>query len=485
MKSKNNDRGRRSAANAGKSRPKPPFKRGPRAARDDRKMDRPAPTEVTSPGLLARQAAVELIYAVMVSGRALDHALAKTFGAPAFESIEPRDRALARLIAMTVLRLHGDLAACLNTFLEKPLDQSKSKIWSILLAGTAQLRVLKISPHAAISLSVDLARSQPDTERFAKLVNAILRRVSEIDDSEDTASFGGKQNIPAWMLESWRDSYGAETAEKIARASLREPALDVSVKSDAAVWAEALDGTVLPTGTIRADVSGRIEDQPGFAEGAWWVQDCAAALPAKLFADLEGKRVADLCAAPGGKTLQLAARGAEVTAVDIGITRLEKLRENLARTSLSAQVVAADVLDWSPAEKCDGILLDAPCTATGTIRRHPDILHLKRATDLRDLVTLQSRLLRRAAPWVKPGGELIYCTCSLQSAECEQQIERFLDQHPAFERKPICPGEAGIEAAWLTPLGDLRTFPHHLDLGPKGLSGIDGFYTARLVRKPG
>ncbi len=278
-------------------------------------------------------------------------------------------------------------------------------------------------------------------------------------------------------------STGQQTARRIADASLREAPLDLSVKSDAEGWAKRLGGSVLPTGTVRVEAGGRIEDLAGFDEGAWWVQDAAAALPARLLGDVAGLEVADVCAAPGGKTLQLAAAGARVTAVDVSPERLERVAANLERLKLDAGLVAADVAAWQPGRTFDAVLLDAPCTATGTIRRHPDILHLKRASDIAALETVQKSLLESAARLVKPGGLLVYCTCSLEPEEGSLQVERFLAAHPDFERVPIRAEEIGGAPEWLTAAGDLRTFPFHLDLGKEEMSGLDGFYATRLRRR--
>jgi len=461
--------------------------KGPRRDRPNDRRAAPSdskPAIAYGPGFDTRKIAVSIIHEVLVRGRSFDAAVAREFSSPVGQALEGRDRALARLIAVTVLRRHGDLAAVLNTFLGKPLSEDKGKVWPILLSGAAQLLILEVQPHAAISLSVDVARTDPTTERFANLVNAILRRTSETGAEILASLKGAARNIPDWMLQSWIEAYGEDAAEGIAASSILEPALDFSVAEDATQWAEKLAGIVLPTGSVRAKVSGRIEELAGFEDGAWWVQDTAASLPVKLLGDIKGKSVADLCAAPGGKTLQLAARGAEVVAVDISLTRLDRLKENLARTKLKATMISADIFDWMPDAKFDGVLLDAPCTSTGTIRRHPDILHIKRDTDIPVLAKLQAGLLRRAADFVAPGGTLIFCTCSLQPQEGVEQIEKFLERRPEFVRKPIEAGEAGIQDDWITADGDLRTLPHLFPAETPELSGIDGFFAARLVHQP-
>lgn len=428
-------------------------------------------------GLEAREAAVRLLTSVLEQGHSLDGALAKAFQKT---SLEPRDRALARLIAATVLRRLGQLEAVLNSYLEKPLPK-KGALWQILLSGAAQLLFLDTPPHAAVGLAVEQARRDRQAARYDKLVNALLRRVSREGRAAIEAQDGVALNIPKWLLDRWTAAYGAETARRIAEASLTEAALDLSVKGDATSWAEKLGGAVLVTGSIRLAAGGRIDGLPGFTEGAWWVQDAAAALPARLLGDVTGKTVLDLCAAPGGKTAQLASAGADVTAIELSATRLERLKSNLDRLGLTANLVEADAATWSPGRSFDAVLLDAPCTATGTIRRHPDILRLKRPDDVAALSEIQTRLLDHAAGLVAPGGTLIYCTCSLEPEEGVQQVERFLERHPQFERRPVFVGESGLGPAWLTDAGDVRTLPFQAADPSSESTGIDGFYVARLV----
>ena len=456
------------------------FRRGPqRPHTHAHKPKAPAPAPLP-PGLPAREAAVAVIAAVLDDGRSFDGAAAKEFSA---RGLEGRDRALARLIAATVLRRLGELEALLNGFLEKPLPKRQGKLWPILLSGVAQLLFLETPPHAAVGLAVDQARRDRHAARYDKLVNALLRRTSREGVEALKALDGVALNTPQWLMARWTANYGAADARAIAAASLTEAPLDISVKSDPGTWAEKLGGDVLATGTVRLAAGGRIEDLAGFSEGAWWVQDAAAALPARLLGDVRGKAVVDLCAAPGGKTAQLAAAGADVTALDLSAQRLERLKGNLARLQLKAETVAADAVTWSPGRMFDAVLLDAPCTATGTIRRHPDILRLKRPDDVAALAETQERLLDHAAGLVAPGGTLVYCTCSLEPEEGVQQIVRFLARDQRFARSPIVAGEAGIAAEWLTSDGDLRTLPFHLAREQPQLSGMDGFFAARLVRR--
>jgi 16S rRNA (cytosine967-C5)-methyltransferase len=274
-------------------------------------------------------------------------------------------------------------------------------------------------------------------------------------------------------------AYGAERAEAIATAHLREPPLDLTVKGDLAIWRDRLGATLLPTGSLRLRAEGRIEDLPGFSDGAWWVQDAAAALPVPLLGEVAGKRVIDLGAAPGGKTAQLAAAGADVVAVDRSEPRLQRLRDNLERLDLGAATVVADGVAWRPDEPADAVLLDAPCSATGTIRRHPDVPWLKQPADIAKLTALQDRLLRAALDMVKLGGTIVYCTCSLQPEEGANRIDALLDAGAPADRVPIDPSVVAGEADVVTGVGDLRTLPCHF----AELGGMDGFFAARLRRR--
>ena len=270
----------------------------------------------------------------------------------------------------------------------------------------------------------------------------------------------------------------------MAAALSHEPSLDLTAKSDAGQWAARLHGEVLPTGTVRTLLHGSVTMLPGFSEGQWWVQDAAAALPARLFGDISGKSIADLCAAPGGKTAQLAQAGARVTALDRSPARMARLRDNLARLSLEAETVVADAAEWQgPAESFDGILVDAPCTSTGTIRRHPDVAWLRQEADIAPLAALQKRLLQTAVALLKPGGLLVYCTCSLEPEEGEAAIAALLASEASLRRAPIASAEMAGLADIITSEGDLRTLPCHLPHTDPRLAGLDGFYAARLVRR--
>ena len=364
-------------------------------------------------------------------------------------------------------------------FRAKQLPKKCGTLREILLSAAAQLLFLATPPHAAISLAVDLCKADGGARRFAGLANAVLRRVASEGPALLAAQDAAVINTPDWLWQRWVGAYGDEKARAIAQSHLAEAPLDLTVKSDAAEWASRLGGHLLPSGSIRLlESHGPIEALPGYHDGAWWVQDAAAALPARLLGDVSGLRIADLCAAPGGKTAQLAAAGARVTAVEVSQDRLPRLQQNLERLHLQAELITADAEVWRPAQPFDAVLLDAPCTATGTIRRHPDIPWLKRATDIAPLAATQHRLLANAARMVRPGGKLVYCTCSLEPEEGIDQIARFLGQSPSWRIAPIDPSEIGADPAWITPEGCLRTLPCHAF---EGFPGLDGFFAARLL----
>ncbi|MGH6770761.1 MAG: RsmB/NOP family class I SAM-dependent RNA methyltransferase, partial [Xanthobacteraceae bacterium] len=310
---------------------------------------------------------------------------------------------------------------------------------------------------------------------------AVLRRVAQHGAQRlrdiDTVAL----DTPDWLMARWQSNYGAELARAIAAANGNEPALDLTVKSDREHWAETLGGRVLPTGSVRAIVQGPVTRLAGYDEGAWWVQDAAAALPARLLGDVRGRTVADLCAAPGGKTAQLAAAGAHVVAVDRAERRLERLRGNLARLNLPAEAVAADVLEWQ-AGPFDAVLLDAPCSSTGTIRRHPDIPWLKHEADIATLVALQRRLLARAVELTRPGGTLVYCTCSLEPKEGADIVNAALATDSRLRRRPLSAADVDGVESLIDSAGDLRTLPCHLPDSNPQMAGLDGFYAARLER---
>ena len=404
-----------------------------------------------------RDAAFALLSAVLDRRAPLDAALA------GLADIAPRDRAAAHRIAAAVLRRLGSLDAILDPHLRRA---PPAPVRHILRIGAAQLALLGAPAHAAVSTAVGLAHAR-GLGKFAGLVNAVLRKVSADGAAALEALDSPRLDTPAWLWASW----GA-AARAIATTHQGEAPLDLTLKDGAAV---PEGGERLPTGSVRLPAGTDVTQLYGYAAGTLWVQDAAAALPARLLGDVAGRRVLDLCAAPGGKTAQLAAAGAAVTALDRDARRLARLRENLDRLGLAAETVAADALDWRPAQTFDSILLDAPCSATGTIRRHPEILHLRRPRDIEACAALQDRLLDAAAAMLAPGGTLVYAVCSLQPEEGAQRIEAACARL-GLRRAPLGAADVPGLAEAVTPAGDLATHP--------GLwaerGGMDGFFAARL-----
>jgi 16S rRNA (cytosine967-C5)-methyltransferase len=429
------------------------------------------------PGLQARRAAISLLQGVTLDQQPLDQLLETNVE---FRELEGRDRSFAHALVASSLRHGGEIRAVLGKFLAKPLPRSSGMAVDILTIATAQLLFMDVSPHAAIDLSVDLAKQDKKAQHFSGLINAVLRKVSTDGKLVLENLDGPRLNTPDWLWEQWIAAYDEKTARAIAVAHFSEAPLDISVKANTEHWATQLEGELLPTGTIRLRSADKnLQDLPGFSTGEWWVQDAASALPAKLLSEIKGQSVLDLCAAPGGKTAQLAAAGANVTAVDDSISRMGRLRENLARLKLPVTTLLADVLSLPADTLYDNVLLDAPCSATGTIRRHPDLVYLKSPRQLDSLVGLQQKMLEHAAKLVKPGGKLVYCTCSLSPLEGERQVFKFLRAHENFVLSPIMPQDLARQEQFITPAGLMRCLPP-MAIGHS--SGLDGFFAARLVR---
>lgn len=420
------------------------------------RQDTPPPAR----GQPTRQAALALLMGVLERRRPLEESLEAQAG------IDARDRAAAHRIAAMVLRRMGTLDAVLEPFLrrEPPLVARCA-----LRMGASELLFLGTPAHAAVASAVDAV-----PRGFAGLVNAVLRRVATDGAAALEGLDADRLDTPAWLWSAWHDAYGTETLRAIVAAH-RDPApLDLTLAPGAAPPAGA---EALPTGSWRLPAGTRVVDLEGFSEGRFWVQDAAAALPAQMLRARPGEAIADLCAAPGGKTAQLAAAGARVTAVERDPRRAARLRENLLRLRLETEIVEADAVIWAPADgaRFDAVLLDAPCTATGTIRRHPDVPHLKQPRDVPSAAALQGRLLAQAAALLKPGGRLVFSTCSLQPEEGEAHLPRMAALGLALD--PLTTEELpGLPAA-ITPGGWLRTRPDLL------AGGIDGFFAARFVRR--
>jgi 16S rRNA (cytosine967-C5)-methyltransferase len=447
--------------------PEPPPRRGPAHGG-------PPVLAPRRPPASARSLALDVLEAVLgPERRRLEEAFAEH---PALGQLAPRDRHLARLLVATVLRRMGELDALAAPFLR--FTPEPPRLRHILRLGIAQLAILGTPPHAAVHTTVELARH--GHEKAVPMINAVLRRLAGHAAERLPELDGPRLDTPDWLWRSWVAAYGEATARAIAEVHCREPPLDLVVRDDPAEAAARLDAEPLWRDVVRRSTGGVIEELPGYDRGTFWVQDVAASLPARLLGAVRDRPVLDLCAAPGGKTLQLAAAGARVTAVDLSAARLERLRANLARTGLVADIVEADATSWRPPVPAPLVLLDAPCTATGTIRRHPDIAHHKRPKDVAHMVELQDRLLDAATAMLAPGGRLVYAVCSLQPEEGEPRVQALLARTPGLRRDPIRPEElAGLPLAPDTS-GSVRTLPCHW--AERG--GMDGFFIARLARAP-
>jgi 16S rRNA (cytosine967-C5)-methyltransferase len=408
---------------------------------------------------------------VRLRGVGLDVALAEAPGAAALDG---RDRAFARLLVATYFRRFAAIEAVIDALVERRRGIAPETLAALRL-GIAQIRYIGTPAHAAVDASVDLVPPHLGRGQRA-LVNAVLRRVVDHDPAADPPP--ERASLAPWLADTLTAAWGPARARAIAAAGqANDPPLDLSVAADADGWAARLGATLLPTGCLRLTDAGAVDALPGFAEGGWWVQDAAAALPARLLGAGPGMIIADLCAAPGGKTAQLAASGARVLAIDRSAPRMARVAANLARLGLDAERIVADAASWTPPTPLDAVLVDAPCTASGTWRRHPDAAWSKSPDDLARLVALQDRLIDAAWRMLRPGGRLVYCTCSLLPAEGEEVVGRLLASGAPVARLPVTEIEVG-DPAFVTTVGDLRSFPDQWPM----VGGIDGFYAARLIR---
>ncbi|MBB3946502.1 16S rRNA (cytosine967-C5)-methyltransferase [Rhizobium skierniewicense] len=425
------------------------------------------------PGLGARTAAVKILSAVLDKKTSLDGMLDAENGNPAYRALSLADRALVRAIVNTALRHLPRIEAALSMLLDGPLPQGARSLHHVLVVGATQMIYLDVPDHSAVDLAVEQAHRDPRNRRFVKLVNAVLRRLGR-EKEEIIQAISSVPVLPEWFFDRLNSVYGGDAAHKMAEAQLIPSVIDVTVKSDPDQWAQRLNGTVMPNGSVRlASFEGSVSALDGFDEGEWWVQDFSASMPVRLMGDLTGKRVADLCAAPGGKTAQLVLAGADVTALDQSGNRLKRLRENLGRLKLKATTIESNMLKYQPDELFDAVLLDAPCSSTGTLRKHPDVCWTKDKNDIAKLATLQEQMLRHAINLVKPGGIVVFSNCSLDPSEGEEMVERVLANNGRLERVPALISDfPGMEAAMNTK-GELRTTPDMF-------GGVDGFYAAML-----
>lgn len=451
-------------------------------SRPENHENRRGPTDL-KPGLAARQAASRLLSAVTESRASLDGLLDPAGGNPAFTNLGDQDRLLVRAILLSALRHLRVIDAFIDRLVDNPLPDGARALRQVLRVAAAQILYLDVPDRAAVDLAVTQADSDPRNRRFAGLVNALLRRMAREKNVLLPVVAAETPDFPDWFEDRLRSSYGADAAA-ILKILSEPPAIDLTVKSDAAGWAERLGGLVLPTGSVRIGrPEGPVSGLAGFADGEWWVQDAAASIPAQLFSKLDGLEIVDLCAAPGGKTAQLALAGAKVTACDQSANRLERLRGNLERLGLDVETRLSRAQDLAAPDGFDGVLLDAPCSSTGTVRRHPDIPYTKTPEDIMRLAQVQRDLLDHAASLVRPEGELVFSNCSLDPQEGEEMVAGFLADHPSWKIKPVDPTRwPGLETA-ITPLGEVRTHPAMLGHEDARLAGLDGFYAVVLTRR--
>ena len=455
------------------------------AERRTRPHNRPArKDDKLKAGLESRQVAAKLLAAVVDRHVSLDGLLDSDNGNAAYRALDTADRALVRAMLVTALRHLPTVEAILSRYLEKPLPEGARALHFALVIAATQILYLDVPDRAAVDLAVEQAGRDPRSRRFAPLVNALLRRLSREKDAVLPETEARVLNAPPWFVDRLTALYGAEHAAAIVAAHQRPAPIDLTVRKDAAGWAEKLGGTLLPTGSVRLPpFEGSVVELPGFSEGAWWVQDAAASIPARLMGDIAGKRIADLCAAPGGKTAQLAAQGAAVTAFDLSANRLKRLQANLVRLHLEAECVTGDFMTVAPESAFDAVLLDAPCSSTGTVRRHPDVPWTKGEGDIEKLARLQEKMLRRALTLVKPGGRVVFANCSLDRKEGEEVVERVLADTPNVALAPVDPADwPGLEEA-ITPAGMVRTTPAMLDGDAEQSGGLDGFFAVVFVRQ--
>jgi 16S rRNA (cytosine967-C5)-methyltransferase len=423
---------------------------------------------MTEPGLAARRAAHHLVDQVTIEGLLMSEALASG----TLARLAPEDRARAQRLALQTLRGMDRADRMLKPFLQKrpPLT-----VRNVLRMGTIEIWSGE-APHGVVNACVSIAGQDTHTQGMKGLVNAVLRRISE--ERPGAWDRLPVPRLPDWLRGPMIEAWGKPAVERMEDAHFAGATLDLTAKGDPRAVAGAVGGTVLPTGSVRVRGSAQVSAMPGYAEGDWWVQDAAAALPVKVLAPEKGEKILDLCAAPGGKTMQLAAAGAKVTALDLSARRLERVSENLTRTGLEADVVAGDALEFDTGG-WDAILLDAPCSATGTIRRHPDLPYAKDGSEFGALIDLQAEMIDHALTLLRPGGRLLFCTCSLLPDEGEVQADEALARHPGLEADPGALIIEGVDPSWITAEGGLRLRPDYWpDLG-----GMDGFYMV-LLRKP-
>lgn len=444
------------------------------------------------PGLGSRSAATKLLSAIVDKKTSMDGLLDAKGGNPVYLSLPENDRALVKAILLTTLRNYRVIDGFIDQLLERPLPSGAVSLRHLMRIAATQILFLDVPDHSAVDLAVEQANSDPRNRRFAKLVNAILRRMSREKEKRLSKLQANIQNFPDWYIEKLASAYGKSRADQMIKAMSAQAPIDITVKDNAKEWAQKLGGAAITSQNVRLlSLSGPVQQLDGFDEGQWWVQDISASIPARLFGDLTGKHIVDLCAAPGGKTAQLVLSGGDVTALDRSKSRLNRLNENLARLQLSAKTELARMEDYKTDDLFDAALLDAPCSSTGTIRRHPDVIWTKDLSDIEKLAKVQRGLLEHAITLVKPGGLIVFSNCSLDMEEGEDMVKQFVSEHG--DKIEIIPIDkkliAGFEQT-VTSEGFMRITPD-FELGELSESadsginldyrkGVDGFFAALL-----
>ena len=426
-----------------------------------------------SEGLKSRWAALKTLEGVLEKSCTINGALDKT---TEWEELKSEDRAFTKLLVLETVRHLPEIDQIYSSFLDRPLPRRAQHLKHLLRLGTAQIIFLKTPPHAAVNTTVALA-GQLMNHRLKGLANALLRKIA-CSDAKLSLNESAKVNTPNWLWKSWCEAYGEENTLKIAQQHLKLAPTDLTVAKKSPEIASHLDAEILESGSLRCKGFGNPANWWGYADGRWWVQDAAAALPIKLIGDVRGLNVIDLCAAPGGKTAQLAMGGANVVSLDSSKLRSEILKANMKRLGLASNIIISDLREWKPSITADLVVLDAPCTATGTCRRHPEILRLRTSEDVQKMVRIQKNLLDSGAAMVPIGGTLLYITCSLQPEEGPDQVTDFLNRWANFARRPFKPlNWKGLEGV-IDTNGALRTLPFHWS----SRGGMDGFFAAALKR---
>lgn len=440
------------------------------------------PTNIV--GLEARQVAVKLLTAVLQTKTSLDALIDNKHGHPQYLALSSSDKMLCRAILGSSLRHNLAIETIINKITDRPLPKQAAIVKNILITGIAQLLFLRLASHATIYIMVEISKKDPRSTRFAALVNALLRKVSRnIEFYQNLAST--ILEAPEWFKQQLIMDYGEDKAQNILKQQLIQPTRDITVKADPAIWADKLDAIVIGPNNIRLrQPNTDITSLDGFTSGQWWVQDISSSMPIALLGEIKDKNILELCAAPGGKTAQLAHNGAIVTSIDRSKSRMSRLKENMQRLQLNVNTLVSDVEKLNYMAEFDIVILDAPCSSTGTIRRHPDILWTKEATDIEQIKAIQYNLLKKSINFVKPGGYLLFCNCSLLKAEGEELVAALLQEFAgSIKLQPFkLPNGYANLATLIDKLGQFRATPADLILEDPALSGMDGFFAALIQR---